>query len=266
MVSIAFPYIDPVIFHIYGPIALRWYGLAYALGIIMSSWYINHLNDKSSCLPSKGGVVEDMIFYAAAGIIIGGRLGYVLFYNIDYYILQPLEIIKIWQGGMSFHGGFIGLVIGIYFLCKKYKLNFLALTDLIACAAPIGLFFGRIANFINGELFGRKTEVAWGIVFPSDEEARHPSQLYEAFLEGLLLFFIMFLLRRSGKIRSSGILSASFLILYGIFRSIAEFFREPDYHIGFIAKYFTTGQILCIPFVLGGIVLLIYRSKEKLVP
>lgn len=144
MVSIAFPYIDPVIFHIYGPIALRWYGLAYALGIIMSSWYINHLNDKSSCLPSKGGVVEDMIFYAAAGIIIGGRLGYVLFYNIDYYILQPLEIIKIWQGGMSFHGGFIGLVIGIYFLCKKYKLNFLALTDLIACAAPIGLFLAEL--------------------------------------------------------------------------------------------------------------------------
>ncbi|WHQ46409.1 MAG: prolipoprotein diacylglyceryl transferase [Candidatus Midichloria sp.] len=267
MVSLAFLSIDPVIFHIYGPIAVRWYGMAYTLGIIISAWYIKYLNYKSSHLPLKGKVVEDMLSYAAAGIIIGGRLGYVLFYNISYYILHPIEIIKIWQGGMSFHGGLIGLVIGIYFLCKKYQLNFLALTDLIACAAPIGLFFGRIANFINGELIGRKTEMAWGIIFPnSDGKIRHPSQLYEAFLEGFMLFFIMFFLRKSTQVvKNRGILSALFLILYGVFRSIVEFFREPDYHIGFIAKYFTTGQILCIPFILVG-VLLIYRLKERQTP
>jgi len=261
MIAIIFTQIDPVIFHIIGPIALRWYGLAYILGIIFSIWFISKLSKKSLSLIINKKIADDMIFHSAIGIIIGGRIGYVLFYDIAYYINHPIDIIKIWEGGMSFHGGFIGLLISLYLLCKKHKIVFLELTDLISCTAPIGLFFGRIANFINGELIGRTTEVPWGMIFPNvDNLVRHPSQLYEAFLEGILLFIIMSFLRKTISSEKEGTLSAYFLILYGILRSIAELFREPDQHIGFIAKYLTLGQVLCLPFILAGL-LLIYKLK-----
>ena len=258
-----FPTIDPIIFHIYGPIALRWYGLAYILGIFTSVYYIHHLSKSSiSAIANNKKIIDDMIFFAAIGIILGGRIGYVLFYNLQYYLSRLLEIIKIWEGGMSFHGGLIGLILAIYFLCKKYQLDLLTTTDLIACAAPIGLFFGRIANFINGELIGKKTHIPWGVVFPnSDGELRHPSQLYEAFLEGILLFFIIAILKEK-LIKKKGALSGWFLIFYSAFRTTAELFREPDRHIGYIGGYFTAGQILGIPMLLFGISL-VYRANKK---
>ena len=257
------PQIDPVIFHIYGPIALRWYGIAYILGIFISVYYIHHLGKKFlPAITDNKNIIDDMISYSAIGIILGGRIGYVLFYNLQYYSLNPLEIIKIWKGGMSFHGGLIGLIFAIYLLCKKHQLHLLVITDLIACAAPIGLFFGRIANFINGELIGRRTYEAWGVIFPnSDGELRHPSQLYEAFLEGILLFFIIAILKER-SIKNSGVLSGWFLVLYSSFRSIVELFREPDEHIGYIGGCFTFGQILSIPLLLLGI-FLIYFINEK---
>lgn len=256
------PILDPVIFQI-GLLSIRWYSLAYIFGIILAWFVIKYFNSKQRVFNDKN-MSDDFFLYAVLSIILGGRIGYVLFYNFLFYIQNPLEIFKIWQGGMSFHGGLIGCIVGSYLLCKKYKINCLAFCDLLAIAAPIGLFFGRIANFINMELYGRITTSKIGVIFPNAGSLpRYPSQLFEAFLEGLVLFCILFYLAKFTKIRKyNGALSGIFLIGYAISRFIVEFFREPDIQIGYILNVFTMGQLLTIPvFVFGGY--LVYKSLSS---
>jgi len=254
-----FPDIDPVIFSI-GPIVLRWYALAYMLGLIFA-WNYMKVLIKPTPYQIKPLDIDDFIFWATIGVIVGGRLGYVLFYKPDYYLSNPSEILAVWQGGMSFHGGFIGVITAAYLFSRKRQLSVLHLADVIACASPIGLFFGRIANFINAELIGRPTDVSWGVIFPTGGPVpRHPSQLYEAVLEGLLLFVVLFILSRSPLIRErSGFLTGAFFAGYGVARIAAEFFRQPDVHLGFLSFGTTMGQWLSLPMVAIGL-FLIYRS------
>ena len=261
---LAFPHIDPILFEI-GPLAIRWYALAYVAGIFLGWWLLKRLSEKSS--PSLLGekALDDIILYAIFGIILGGRLGYVLFYNPAYYANHWLDALKIWQGGMSFHGGLVGVIIAMWIFTKRFQIPYLKLTDLLAVVAPIGLFFGRIANFINGELWGRAADVPWAMVFPTGgPEPRHPSQLYEAALEGLLLFIIMILLVNFTKIREkTGMLSGLFLLGYGFARSFVEQYREPDEQLGFLWEGFTMGQFLSTPMILGGLFLIFYGLKKR---
>ncbi|KXJ59238.1 MAG: prolipoprotein diacylglyceryl transferase, partial [Thalassospira sp. Nap_22] len=209
--------------------------------------------------------VDDLLFWATLGVILGGRLGYILFYNLDYYLDNPANILKVWQGGMAFHGGFMGVIVAIILFARKRNISILAVLDAAAVATPIGLFFGRIANFINGELYGRTTDVAWGFVFPNGgPEPRHPSQLYEAALEGLILFVVLFILSRKAFVRHRpGILGGTFVAGYGISRIIVEFFRQPDAQLGYLAGGITMGQVLSIPMVLAGIGCIVYALKSK---
>lgn len=255
------PILDPVIFQI-GPLAIRWYSLAYVFGIIFAWFVIKYFNKKHKVFDEKT-VSDDFFLYAVLSIILGGRVGYVLLYNTAYYFQNPLDIFKIWEGGMSFHGGLIGCIFGSYLLCKKHKISYLAFCDLLAIATPIGLFFGRIANFINMELYGRVTTSKIGMVFPNAGLLpRHPSQLYEAFFEGLVLFCILFCLARFTKIRKrEGVLSGFFLMGYAISRFGIEFFREPDSQIGYIMQYFTLGQILSLPIFMLGCYLVIKKLR-----
>lgn len=259
---LTYPQIDPVIFEI-GPLAIRWYSLAYVIGIVAGCLYADWLNKKA---PSQKNlkVFDDYMVWVIIGIIIGGRLGYVLFYNFGYYIENPLDALQIWHGGMSFHGGFLGVVIASIIFCKKYKVEVWALFDLAACVAPIGIFLGRIANFINGELYGRVTDVPWAFIFPNGGPfPRHPSQLYEAALEGLLLFLILFYMANYTKAKArKGLLSGIFLIGYSLSRIFVELFREPDEHIGFLYSHITTGQMLSVPMLLLGIFLVINAQKK----
>ena len=255
------PIINPVALQI-GYVAIRWYSLAYIFGLISALLFLKKINQKYHLMTAKAE--ESWINWAILGIIIGGRLGYVIFYNFSFYLLHPLDILKIWQGGMSFHGGLIGSIVAMYFFCKKYHVNFLKLCDCIAIISPIGIFFGRIANFINLELYGRVTNSEnYGFIFTAiDNQKRHPSQLYEAILEGIIPFLILYILSRNSKIISKlGLLSGMFLILYGSARIFVENFREPDSHIGFIANQMTMGQILSLPIVLIGLFLIIYNKK-----
>lgn len=251
------PFINPVLFKI-GSLEIRWYSLAYIFGIIFAWIIIKYFNKKNKIFDAKK-ISDDFFTYAVFSIIIGGRLGYVLFYNLPFYIKNPIDIFKIWEGGMSFHGGFIGVAVGLYFLCKKYKINFFEFSDLLSIAAPVGLFFGRLANFINLELYGRVTTSKIGVIFPNAGDLpRHPSQLYEVFLEGIVLFLILFCTAKNIEIKKhKGLLTSIFLIGYGISRFIVEFFREPDWQIGYILKYFTMGQILTIPIIILGLLILI---------
>ena len=239
--------LDPVLID-FGFIAIRWYSLAYIFGITIGWWFgkkiIIHIT-KNIDLKFNISEFDDLITYLIISMIVGGRLGYVIFYNFSFYTSNPIEIIKIWEGGMSFHGGLIGIIIGTYLFSLKTKTQMLFFLDIIACVSPIGIFLGRIANFINGELIGKVTSVPWAIIFPSiDMAPRHPSQIYEAFLEGVLLFYILrFMISKKGY--KIGTCSYMFLILYGIFRSISEYFREPDAHIGLVLGYFSMGQLLC---------------------
>ena len=255
--------LDPVLLNL-GIISIRWYSLAYIFGIIIGWWYGKKIiikrfqvnEDKS--LSSK---FDDIITYIIIGIIIGGRLGYIIFYNFDFYIQNPLNVFKIWEGGMSFHGALIGVIIATYFFSKKEKISTFLLLDVIACVAPIGIFLGRLANFINGELVGKTTDVPWGVIFPTkDMMPRHPSQLYEAFFEGLILFIIinLILFKRDYKI---GTCSYMFLIFYGCFRIISEFFREPDIQVGYLFNYLSMGSILSIMMIILGF--LIYNFVKK---
>jgi len=260
---LTYPQIDPIIFEI-GPLAIRWYSLAYVGGIILGCLYADHLNKTP---PSQKNLkfFDDFMTWAVLGIVLGGRLGYVLFYNFGYYSSHPMDIIKLWEGGMSFHGGFLGVAVASIIYCKKYKIQLIPLFDLAACAAPIGLFFGRIANFINGELYGRVTDSSIGMVFPGGGALpRHPSQLYEAALEGLVLFVILFVIAKFTKARQKpGILTGIFLAGYGLSRIIVENFREPDSQIGFLFAEITTGQMLSVPMLLGGIGFIVYSMKKK---
>lgn len=261
--AIDFPNISPIIFEI-GPIIIRWYSLAYIFGIVLGLHYISFLIKKLN-IPIKSEVFYDAMSWMIIGIVLGGRLGYVLFYDFNYYIHHPIEIIKSWNGGMSFHGGFLGFLLSIYFYSiYKKTLSFFAMTDLIACAAPIGLFLGRIANFINGELYGRVTNVSWGIVFPdAGPDARHPSQIYEAIGEGIILFMITNILIFKTNIRHyPGRLSGCFLIIYSIARIIVENFREADAHVGYLFSYITRGQLLSLPMIFFGIIIIATSSKK----
>lgn len=255
--------IDPIVFSI-GPVDVRWYGLSYVLGIFLAWAYSRVLIRRYAVKPMTLDLMDDFIVWATAGIIVGGRLGEVLFYSPRYYFQNPLEIIQIWHPGMSFHGGLIGVLLALVIFCRKYKIPFLYFADILAIVTPIGLFFGRIANFINGELFGRVTDVSWGIIFPQGGPyPRHPSQLYEALFEGLILFLVLFILQKFTKLRQThpGAMGGVFLIGYGLFRGTLEIFREPDAHIGLFWGALTWGQILCGPLILGGL-FLFWRSSK----
>lgn len=251
--AIAFPMIDPIAVEL-GPIAIRWYALAYIAGLVGGWQYIKFLT-KSFPGNVSHQQVDDFLFWATIGVVLGGRLGYVLFYNLDYFSANPMAILQVWNGGMSFHGGFLGVVVAAILFCKKHKLPMLSFGDLLACGAPIGLFFGRIANFANAELFGRETDVPWGVIFPNGgPNPRHPSQLYEAAMEGLILFMILFILSRSAKLRQcGGLFMGVFIAGYGVARSVVELFRQPDAHIGFLSGGSTMGQWLSVPMILIGL-------------
>ena len=242
---------DPVAFNILS-LEIRWYSLAYIFGIIFGVYYCKK---KLITEHKYQKFFDDYIFYLVLGIIIGGRLGYILFYNLEYYLNNFSEMVMIWKGGMSFHGALIGIILRVIIFCDKHKINKFIFLDLIAVSAPIGIFFGRVANFINGELVGKTTDVNWGVVFPNiDNFTRHPSQLYEALLEGIILFILMnwIYLRSSYK---TGTCSFMFLIFYGLFRTLSEFFREPDIQIGYIIGSVSMGMLLSMFMMLAGLIL-----------
>ena len=248
------PSIDPVILSL-GIFDIRWYSLAYIAGFIIGSIIIKYLNKKLLNILSNKQI-DSFFIWSILGVIIGGRVGYVLFYQTSYLFINPIYILKIWTGGMSFHGGLIGIIISMYLFCKKNNIQFFYLSDLVSIVAPIGLFFGRIANFINNELYGKITNFPFAMIYPEiDLQPRHPSQLYEAFLEGIILFII--LLTYFNKTKSDptiGKISGLFLILYATFRILIEFLREPDSHIGLIFNIASMGQILSIPLIIIGII------------
>lgn len=254
--------INPVLFE-FGPIVIRWYSLAYIVGVIFGCKYIQFLDNKLGNNILNKVLCDKMLVPIILGIIIGGRLGYVVFYNFDYYMNNPIAIVKTWQGGMSFHGGMLGLTLAIFIFSLKEKVSFLKLMDLICSAAPVGIFLGRIANFINGELFGRPSTLPWALKFlPYETITRHPTQLYEAFTEGILTFIIVnftFIKLKFYKIPAK--VSGVFLICYSVFRIIIENFREPDISLGFFFSFITMGQILSFPMLLLGIFL--YNNKMQ---
>jgi phosphatidylglycerol:prolipoprotein diacylglycerol transferase len=258
-----FPVIDPIIFSI-GPVSLRWYGTMYLIGFLAAMFMANKAADRSNGSWTRDQV-SDLLFYGFLGVILGGRVGYVLFYQFEYFLSDPLYLFQIWQGGMSFHGGLLGVVLAIFIFARKTKKNFLEVGDFVAPLVPIGLGMGRLGNFINAELWGRQTDVSWAMVFPTDplQVPRHPSQLYEFALEGVVLFAILYIISR--KTRSLGLASGAFLIGYGIFRSIVEFFREPDAHLGLYFSFISKGQILSIPMILAGVLIIYlgYLSQQK---
>jgi len=250
--AIPFPIIDPVLVQI-GPLAIRWYALAYIAGIVLG-W---QLARRLVALPPVAATKEqldDYITWATLGIILGGRLGYVLFYRPGHYLVNPGEILAVWQGGMSFHGGALGVIIATILFCRRQKLDMLGFGDRIAAVVPIGLFFGRCANFINGELWGRVSDVRWAMVFPTGgPEPRHPSQLYQAGLEGVVLFAVLqWLIWQPAMRARRGFVTGAFLAGYGIARIIGEFFREPDANLGFLFGGATMGQLLCLPMLAVG--------------
>jgi len=258
-----FPIIDPIIFSI-GPVALRWYGMMYLVGFLGAMFIANKAADKSGGEWTREQV-SDLLFYGFLGVILGGRIGYVFFYQFDYFLAEPLYLFKIWAGGMSFHGGLLGVIAAVYLFARKTNKAFLTVGDFVAPLVPIGLGMGRLGNFINAELWGRQTDVPWAMVFPTDplQLPRHPSQLYEFFLEGVVLFAILYVITR--KPRSLGLASGAFLIGYGVFRTIIEFFREPDAHLGLYFSFITKGQILSLPMILGGVLIIYlgYLIEEK---
>lgn len=260
---IPYPNFNPDLINI-GPLRIRWYGVMYVLGFI-ASYFLIQKQERSRQIGLVGHVVQDLIFYLAIGLIVGGRLGYVVFYEFnDYgaYLRNPLEIVATWHGGMSFHGGFIGVFLAAVLFCRVRKLPFPAVADSIVVTSPIGLGLGRIGNFINGELLGLPTDLPWGMVFPAGGPVpRHPSQLYEAFFEGLVLFAILWTIRR--KRFPDGMMVVFFLFIYGVGRFFIEFVKEPDPQIGYLFTYFTMGQILCAFMILASILLacLIYLQS-----
>ncbi len=260
---------DPILID-FGFLQIRWYSLAYILGILFGWFYSiriikltqeNEFNFKQITLAQ----LDQIIIYLVLGIIIGGRLGYIFFYDLKYYTQNYFEIIKIWKGGMSFHGGLAGLTIAVILYSKKIKVNFFKFTDLISCVAPIGIFLGRIANFINGELYGKATDVPWGVIFPdAGNFLRHPSQIYEAILEGFILFLIINYVALKKKILfKPGITSSLFLIFYSILRIFSEFFREPDVHLGLMFGHFSMGIILSIITIIIGIFIFLLKRKNE---
>jgi phosphatidylglycerol:prolipoprotein diacylglycerol transferase len=264
--ALPFPNFDPVLISI-GPLAIRWYALAYIVGILLG-WLYARILIRNEALwggraPLTVGNFDDFIVWITLGIILGGRLGYVLFYNPAYFAANPLEIVQVWGGGMSFHGGFAGCVIAVLLFARSAKVPVLSLGDLTCAVAPIGLFLGRIANFINGELWGRTTDVPWAFVFPgAGPLPRHPSQLYEAALEGLVLVIVLAIAVRMGSLKRPGLTIGLFAIVYALGRSFCEFFREPDPQLGFLWGGLTMGMLLSIPLFLAGLAFVRYAMRR----
>ncbi len=253
--AIILPAIDPVVVEI-GPFAVRWYALAYIVGLLLGWRYCIWLAKQPPKLVSRQQL-DDFLVWAIVAIILGGRLGFVLFYQRDHYLANPVEILQVWHGGMSFHGGLAGVILAMWLFARRYRLPFFALSDIVAAATPIGLLLGRIANFVNGELYGRTSDAPWAMVFPDPNAGplpRHPSQLYEAGLEGLALFILLFVLARSQRVRERpGILSGTFLAGYALSRIIVELFREPDAQLGYLVGGTTMGQWLSLPMLAAGL-------------
>jgi phosphatidylglycerol:prolipoprotein diacylglycerol transferase len=258
--------LNPILIN-FGFFEIRWYSIAYIFGILIGWWLAKKIiffkiENKIIIFDLK--LFDDLISYIIISIILGGRIGYVIFYNFSYYLNNPIDIFKIWEGGMSFHGALIGIIVGTYFFSKKIKINTYFFLDIIACVAPVGIFFGRIANFINGELYGKPGSFTWSVVFPKiDMIPRHPSQLYEAFLEGIILFFVLITLIFKKNIRI-GVCSGLFMILYSVFRILAEQFREPDKQIGYLFDLLSMGSILSLIMLLAGLFILIKIKNNEI--
>ncbi len=257
------PSIDPVIFSI-SFFEIRWYSLSYIFGFLIGSLMVSHLNSINGKIITKEKL-DTFLIWAVLGVIIGGRIGYVLVYQTEIFIENPIYIFEIWRGGMSFHGGLLGIVVSIYFFSKKNKINFFYISDLVSIVAPIGLFFGRIANFINTELIGRPTEFFISVIYPSvDNIPRHPSQLYEAFFEGIVIFIILIICFNKKNINTNfGVISGIFLTLYSLFRFFIEFLREPDSHLGLFFDIVSMGQILSIPLFIFGVILIVNNGYKR---
>ena len=260
---------DPVLIDL-GLLQIRWYSVAYILGIIIGWMYaikviklttINSYNFEQI----KTSQFNDLIIYLVIGMVVGGRLGYVLFYNFEYYSQNFFEIFKLWQGGMSFHGGLLGIIASIIFFSKKTKTNFFKLADIVSCVAPIGIFLGRVANFINGELYGKISTLPWAIIFPDGGSvARHPSQIYEAILEGIILFILInYLALKKQLLFKTGYISGFFLVLYSVLRILSEIFREPDIHLGLFFNYFSLGTLLSMATLVAGLVIIMSTKKYE---
>jgi phosphatidylglycerol:prolipoprotein diacylglycerol transferase len=268
--TIAFPVFDPNAIVI-GPFAIRWYALAYIGGIVLGWIYARSLikNEKLWGAPAPITLpqMDDFILWVTLGIILGGRTGYVLFYNLPFFMTHPIEIFELWKGGMSFHGGFLGCVAAVILFCRKNDIPILSLGDITTAVGPIGLFLGRIANFINSELWGRAADssVPWRMIFPNDplHLPRHPSQLYEAGLEGIVLFTILAVMIRFGALKRPGLILGSFIGLYGLARITGEFFREPDPQLGFLWGGLTMGMLLSVPMVIAGAVMMVLAWRRK---
>ena len=251
---------DPVALQILS-LEIRWYSLAYIFGILLGWAYCKKklINDQHIL-----SLFDDFVTYLIFGIILGGRLGYVVFYNFEYYLQNPIEILMVWNGGMSFHGGLIGVILVSQLFSSKHKVNYFVFLDLVSLTAPIGIFFGRIANFINSELIGRATDLPWSVQFVLiDDIKRHPSQLYEAFFEGVILFFLLLYFFKKNYLKDPGKISALFLIFYSLFRFLAEFFRSPDPQIGYLILNLTLGQLISVIFLLAGTLLFYLKDNEK---
>lgn len=255
-----YPKISPDIIAL-GPVKIRWYGFMYVLGFI-AAYYLIRNETRRKELGMNDEDAYDLIFYFIVGVILGGRLGYILFYNAAFYFSNPLEMLKVYQGGMSFHGGFLGVILGGYLYCRKKKVPFMPIADVGAMAGALGLGFGRIGNFINAELYGRVTDASFplAMIFPTDptQQPRHPSQLYESFFEGFLMFAILYFVNR--KNFRPGTVIGTFIMLYGTFRFFIEYVREPDVQIGYIFNYFSMGQMLCLPMIMTGIGFILYAN------
>ena len=268
LLALQFPNFDPVLIQL-GPFAIRWYALAYIVGILLGWVYARAIirNDKVWGGPAPMTVTDfdDFIVWVTLGIIFGGRLGYVLFYNPGYFAEHPLEALQLWKGGMSFHGGFTGCVVAVMLFARSRGLSILSVGDVTCAVGPIGIFLGRIANFINGELWGRPADVPWAMVFPTGGPVpRHPSQLYEAALEGLVLLIVLALLVRGGALKRPGLIIGAFAVVYSIGRTISEFFREPDPQLGFLWGGLTMGMLLSIPLFIAGVVLIVNALRRPM--
>lgn len=252
-------YFNPIMFEI-GPVKAHWYGFMYAVGFLIGYWYLKY-SSAGKKLNLSNSQKDNLVLMVMFGVILGGRLGYILLYNLSHYLMNPLKVFAVWEGGMSFHGGLLGVAISLIWFTKKYKVSFLEIGDVIVQIAPVGLFFAKIGNFINAELYGRVAS-QFCVHFPSDpENCRYPSQLLEAFLEGIVLFLILGLIGK--KTKKTGVITSAFFVFYGIFRIVAEFFREPDPQIGFIMNFITQGQILSSIMVIVGLVILWKVHKGK---
>ena len=266
LLAIPFPAFDPVLISI-GPFAVRWYALAYIFGILIGWLYARAIirNERlwGGAAPMSVADYDDFVLWVTLGIILGGRTGYVLFYNFEHFASHPAEILELWKGGMSFHGGFTGCIVAVILFARARHIPVLSLGDVTCAVGPIGLFLGRIANFINGELWGRPADVPWAMVFPNGGPLpRHPSQLYEAGLEGLVLLAILAVAIRLGSLKRPGLIIGIFAVAYGILRSFGEFFREPDPQLGFLWGGLTMGMLLCIPLILFGLGLILFAMRR----